>query len=301
MPNDTPNPNPAPAANPQSAPNPAPQNPASNPSSNPPSFAWPDNWRQEFTGGDAELLKRAERYADPKAVWNGLIAAQQKLSERPQVAPKPQPGADGKIDPEALKTWRQAQGLPLEPKEFKMPLPKGMKDEDIDEGARARIDTLNSAFFDADMTQAQVEKVVGKYNEIMEAQAEELAVADAKMHDTCEDTLRAEWGADYRNNIALTTKFMEQTFGNEADALFSARTADGRRLFNIPEVAKAFTAIARLSGIDGNESGEAQIGGGKSIDQRLQEINQILATNSREYYDKKLDVEKAELLKRKGV
>src|SRR5687767_3918859 len=41
---------------------------------------WPDNWRQEMTGGDEKELKQAERYLTPADVWKKTRSLEQKLS-----------------------------------------------------------------------------------------------------------------------------------------------------------------------------------------------------------------------------
>ena len=67
--------------------------------------AWPQDWRDQLAGGDEKLVKRAQRYASPRDVWNALVAAQNRISsgELKSVLPK-----DAK--PEEIAAWRTEQG-----------------------------------------------------------------------------------------------------------------------------------------------------------------------------------------------
>lgn len=259
---------------------------------------WGDDWRVRMAGGDAERAKALDRFADPGKVWESYKALQQRVGSGELRSSAPKPSGDA-ATPEALKAWRTERGLPAEVTEIKLPLPAGAKMEDLDDSAKSRIEHFTKTFFDADVPQAAVDKIMSEYNAYAEKEANDRAVADAKLVDGLEDNLRAEWGGDYRTNIAMTDRFLQTAFGEEgADLIMGARTADGRRLFNIPEVFKAITQLARSSGVDDVVSGE--VSAGKSVDQRIQEIQNIMQTDRRRYYAEKLDEEYSRLQARKG-
>lgn len=259
---------------------------------------WPETWRESAAGGDEKKLAQLKRFASPDKWADSHFSLVQRIATGEFRSNAPKPTGDD-VKPEAVKAWKTERGLPADIADIKVPLPAGAKMEDLDEGAKARIGHFTKAFFDGDLTQAQVDHVMTQYNEYAEKEARDMAVADATQRDGLEDSLRADWGAEFRTNIQMTDRFMQKTFGEEgADDIMGARTADGRRLFNIPGVFKALTELARQAGVDDNEGGESQVGG-KSVDARIKEINEILVSDRARYRRENLDVEKQALLERK--
>lgn len=251
-----------------------------------------------MAAGNEKVLKELERFTDPTKVGNALFSLKQRVSsgELKLLAPKPQ-GTEA--TPEALKAWKAEQGLPPDVADYKFPLPPEVKAEDLPEEAKARIGKFTESFFNADLTQSQVDVIVGRYNEVQMAEAAAQASADAKNRDDTEDALRAAYGGDFKTTIATGKRFLEKTFGEAGyEAMVTARAADGRRLMDMPDVVKALNQLARENSFDGVETGEVTTGG-KSVDQRLEEINHILATDRGKYFADKLDVEKQKLLERK--
>lgn len=262
------------------------------------STTWPEDWRLQLAGGDAKRAKELERYASPDKVAESWFGLRQRVGSGEFRANTPKPTGEG-VTPEQVAAWKQERGLPVEAKEYPFPLMKGVTMEDLGEDGAKVLDQFRGAFFEADMTPQQAERIVGEYNKIQEAEAEAQAVNDGKLKDGCEDALRADWGAEFRTNMASTFKFLGKTFGEEGlDALMTARDIEGRRIINMPGVVKALHQLARSNGIDDFEGGEP-MQGGKTVDQRLAEINQILSTNKAEYLAKGLDKEKMALLERK--
>lgn len=265
----------------------------------PGSTVWPENWRTQLAGGDEKRAKELERFGDPAAFAKGFFAIRQKIGTGEIRNNTPKPTGEG-VKPEEVAAWKQERGLPTKAEEYPFPLPKGMKAEDLDEAGTKVADRFKGAFFEADLSPAQVERVVGEYNAIREEEAAQQAVADAKAKDALEDSLRAEWGGSYRSNVALTHRFISQHFGDDlADALMTARDIEGNRIINMPGMVAKLHDLARQAGIDDVEGGEPTAGGGKSVDQRIEEINQIYQTNQAEYFSKGLDKEKQALLERK--
>ncbi len=260
------------------------------------SATWPQDWREQMFG--KEHVKRGERYSDPMKVGNALISLQNRLSsgEFKAVKERPVAGADGQIDPEALKTWKTDQGLPVEATAYEVPLIEGLKVEDLDDAGKARIGVFQEAFFNADMTPAQVKGVMEVYNaevaKVMEAQA----VNDARDRDAVEDALRAEWpGQSYRQNMTANKIFLTETFGADvAGALLNARDGEGRLISNNPAFSRAINQLARAGGMDTMEIGEQK--GGTSIEDQIKEINTILETDRSKYYREGLDKKKEKLL-----
>lgn len=264
------------------------------------STVWPDDWRLQFAGGDEKIAKQLERYTDPTKVASAFMGLRQRISTGEFRSNSPRPTGDG-VKPEQVEAWKTERGLPAKVDDYKFPLGANIKMEDLPEAAKGRVAEFTKAFFDADLSQAQVDHLMGVYNARAEADAEAQANADATARDDTEDQLRAQFGTEYKSMVASTKAFLAKNFGDDAEGVALARLPDGRRLMDIPAVAKAFAQIARDSGMDPVETGESQVGGGKSVDQRIEEIRGIMQTDRGRYYKEKLDEEYSALLARKGM
>jgi len=255
------------------------------------STAWPANWREEFAGGNAEASKALARYQSPADVAKALLAAQQKI--RTGEYKRAMPAAD---NPEEIKAWREEQGIPETPDGYDLPQIDGVDYAKLDEGTKAGLAVLRSGLHAANLNKEQGAIVSKALLDLAAKQTEQQAEADAQRMDAVEDALRAEWGAEYRRNIQMNGALLTQHFGQDMDAVLTARMPDGTRLADHPAFNKFLNAMARLNGSDVMFSGDVK--GGASIDSRLEEIRQIMRTNMNEYLSKGLDKEYNQLLEK---
>lgn len=227
---------------------------------------------------DPKAAEQLKRYQSPADLAKALIAAQQRIrsGEYKRAAPA------NPDDPEAMKAWREEQGIPTEPKDYEMPALAGVDFEKLPEGVRENIGAIRSTFHDANLTKDQGVKVASAITALAEKQMEQEAAADAERQDKVEDTLRADWGRDYKTNLSMNIAHLEQTFGADlTDGLLVARTPDGRRLCDIPEFNKAINAWARAGGSDVIYDGDG--GGAKSVSGRIAEIEGVMKTDFAKY------------------
>lgn len=264
----------------------------------PGSSTFPENWRELIAGGDEKKLAILKRYEGFDKFGNAHFGLVQRISSGEFKASKPKPtGAN--VDPEALKAWRAEQGLPDSVEVIKFPLMEGVKMEDLDAGGKSRVAAFTKAFFDNDLTQAQVDGLMGVYNQMQASELQAQATQDAKLADETEDALRADFGTQFKPTILATKKFLSDTFGELADPLALARLPDGRRIMDVPVIAKAFASIARLSGIDMNETGDGTAG--KTVDARIAEIEGYMSEVGRPKYTPAVQAEYLQLLERKDA
>ncbi len=244
------------------------------------STSWPSTWREDMAKGieDPKAADVLKRYQSPADLAKALIAAQQRIrsGEYKRAAPV------DPDNPEAMKTWREEQGIPVEPKEYELPALAGVEFDKLPEDVRENIGAIRSTFHEANLTKEQGTKVAGAITALAEKQMEAKANLQAEMMDKCEDDLRQEWGRDYKTNLTMNIKFVEDTFGADmVDALLFAETPDGRRLADIPGFNKAINAMARAGGSDVLYDGES--GGAKSISSRIAEIEKVMKTDFGKY------------------
>jgi hypothetical protein len=60
-----------------------------------------------------------------------------------------------------------------------------------------------------------------------------------------EDTLRAEWGNEYRKNVNLVKSLMDTAPAEVRDRVMSARLSDGTPLLSDPHAVKWLNSLAR--------------------------------------------------------
>jgi hypothetical protein len=243
------------------------------------STSWPSTWREDMVKGienpkAADVLKR---YQSPADMAKALISAQEKIrsGEYKRVA------APDMADAEAVKAWRLEQGIPASPDEYELPQVAGVDMAKLDDATKENVAAIRTTFHEANLTKEQAVVVSKAMTDLAERTAAAEAQADARAATAVEDALRADWGSEYRTNIAMNVAFMEQTFGKLTDGLLEARLPDGRRLVDVPEFSKSINAMARANGSDVIFDGDK--GGGTSIAARRAEIEKIMQTDFGRY------------------
>jgi hypothetical protein len=251
------------------------------------STSWAATWREDLAAGDDgkpndKHLAALKRFDTPKALAKSYLAAVEKLRSGEYKKVGEAPPADA--DPKIVAAWREEQGLPKEPTEFQIQAPD-VKLEELNEADRGHIGTIQKMFFDTKLTKAQGDGLAQQFLKLTEEVKEAEANTDANNMDAIEDTLRADWGADYRNNMKMNVAFMKQTFGDEWDNVNKARMPNGMRLGDNPIWAKFMNAQARAEGGDAFVRNDDNTGG-KGIDAEIAEIEKIMETNMPLYLQK---------------
>lgn len=276
-------PTPAPApANPQPpAPNPAPAptdpNPA--PAPDPITGRWPEDWREKYVeqhGGDPKMLKRLQRYASPDAAIDALFAAQTRISSGElRSALKPD------ATPEEKAEWREQNGIPAAPSEYKIALPSGLV---VGEADKPVVDAFLQRAHDANMHPDQVNQALGFYFEQQEAMAQEQAAFDIGSQQACEDLLRAEYGPEYRRNLQAVNELLSSAPGDITEKLLHGRLADGTPIGNSPEVIRWLVGLAR----EMNPIGTVVPGSGtnamQAVETELGNLRKMMGDRTSEYW-----------------
>ena len=198
---------------------------------------WPDNWRELAAAGDEKAAKRFSRYASPNDALKALIEAQNKIA----AGVKPTMPAADASDAE-LAQWRADNGIPEKPDGYDLTLPDGLV---IGEADREPIADFLKHAHTAGMRPEQVKSALSWYYETQEKQAQSMAQADDAMFRETEDSLRQEWGADYRRNVNLASALLDSAPAGVKENLIGARLADGTAFGNHPDVIRWLTGLSR--------------------------------------------------------
>lgn len=235
---------------------------------------WPDNWREQYAGGDEKKVSRLSRYASLDGALDALFAAQNRISsgELKPVLPKD-------ATPEQLKAYRAELGVPEDPAKYDLKLKQGRIIGDEDKPVIASF--LKEAALPLNLRGEDASKVVDWYYDEVERQSEVQAQALEKAKKDTEDNLRAEWGQDYRPNQNAIAAIL--------DANLSTNDADLRKVLDNtvaanPGFAKLLAGLARqinpvttLVGIPANQP--------QAIDAEISDIEKLMREN-RQAYDK---------------
>lgn len=256
---------------------------------------WGDDWRARITGNNAEKMKQIERLGTPEAIVDSLLAAQQKIRTGEYKANTPKP--DGK-DPAVLEAWLAERSIPKDAAGYELKF-DNVDLSKLDPAAKKGLDTFLGIFHGADVPQAQAQQLANGLLKMGIEQNEAQAERDATEYDGNEDDLRASWGPEYRNNLAMNAAFMKERWGDEWETYLEARLPNGTKLGNSPMFNKFLNDMARANGGDLIYDGSG--GGGKNDDARITEIESWLASPSlkAKHYTNAVADEYAKLLDRK--
>lgn len=250
---------------------------------------WPDDWRVQMANGDARAARLLERYTSPDAVGKALMSAQQRIRSG-EVKLRPGPEATD----EQRAEWRLEHGIPETAQDYEVPILLDGKYEDLDEFGKASIDAFRGTFHELDMPPEHAEKIMSVANDVALQQMERQAETDAMRQEETEDTLRMDWGADYKKNIALNAQFMQDRLGDSWQSFVTARTPEGLRLADDPKFNKFINQMARAEGGTVLQTGETAAG--HNVQARIEEIRKVMSTDYSRYKREGLDVEYSKLL-----
>lgn len=198
-----------------------------------------NDWRGDIAGDDDKFKSKLDRFTDPAAFGTAYREAEQKIRAGDLGPTVPGEGASD----EDIAAYRTEIGVPLEAKGYLENLPEGLV---VGEDDQELMLDFMGAIHDLNAPPALAHRAVEWYNNLEERMQDARYEQDTELSRTTTDTLRNEWGQDYRTNINLIQGLLKASFGEDAaDALTNGRFNDGVGFFNNVEVMKGFADIAR--------------------------------------------------------
>lgn len=245
---------------------------------------WPDDWRETAAKGDAKLLARFQRYASPEAAMTALIAAQNRISSGEL---KPVLGKNASA--EEITAWRKEHGIPEVADAY------DIKDVKIDEVDKPLIAEVLKAAHSTNATPETVKAIVSVWPEIKQRVAEHQVETDKQAQISGEESLRAEWGNEFRRDINLVHGLLDRaaTPGFKASIL-DGRLADGTLIGNSPDALKFLLNLALVdnpTAVIVPHAGANQMQG---VEDEISTIETLMRTD-RKSYDR--DAKKQERLR----
>jgi hypothetical protein len=252
--------------------------------------AWTGNWREIMAGGDKEALKTLNRFKSPNNLYKSYEALRQKMASD-MVSRKP----ENTDDEEAMNAWRAEVGVPETPEGYLERLPDGVVvGEEDQQLVSSFLEVAHAQDFPTEFVHSALGWYYTQEDEIAATQAE----SDKEARQVGEDTLRADWGPEYRANLNSAVSVLRQYGGEEVvDSFMRGRLADGTPIGNSPEILKF---LANVSG-EINPAGFNVVNEGQrpleTINTEKAEIEKMMRDEPQKYYaDENVQARYRELL-----
>lgn len=244
------------------------------------------DWRDKFSGGDAERRKALERYTD-EAAYDKAFRETQAMARDPKRVLIP--GADA--DDDVKSNFAKAVGIPETPDDYKIDL--GLGDgEQLADAEMAEVKSIAKMLHEKGGVNAHPD-VVNAASQIYvamskEAQARQMAAAETAQAEA-KAALEQVWTtpAEFKENVGFAQAGITKFFGEESADLLNMQFADGSKLGDRPEFVRAFAEIGRQFGEDPHITEIISRGGNASeagLKERHAEIMSWYSTDQKKYF-----------------
>lgn len=242
-------------------------------------FTWGDGWRQNLIAGSTfdpeQENKRLERYESPGQIYRSYRELESRVSsgEYKRQLPK---GATA----EETAKWRQENGIPAKAEDYKITMPAGKEPPKDDDGF---LNAFRKSAFDSNYTQAQFDHAVQTFyaevDRTLQATSENDKLAEAKM----QETLRNEWGGDYKVNMAMAEGLLSRAPAGFRDRFMNARLDDGQLIKADPEAWKWLVQLEREINPTATVVPGYGADAGKNLEAEIADIEKFMRENRAAY------------------
>ena len=156
--------------------------------------------KNKIAGEDTALAKRLERLGSFENLGKTLAEADKALSNMPKPFP-----AEG--TPEEQNKWRKANGIPENPDDYVKAFGEGFMTPD---GREADYKLYYEAMHKLNASPELVKTGLDVLNAVEENYAQTARIANQQYAKELEDTLREEWGPEYRQNTDAIKGFLSR-------------------------------------------------------------------------------------------
>ena len=199
---------------------------------------WPDQWREDMSGGDEKALKQLQRLNSPMDLGKSYFEAQKKISGYKPAVEKPGPDAT----PEALKAYRDSIGVPEDPSGYSLDFDDGTV---IGEDIKPQLDGFLQFAHESNMAPDAVKSTLSWFMKDVEAQQENIKLANDEAAINGKAELRSEWGAEYQGNMNAIQSLFTNAPEGMADRLMYGSNSDGLSWCNEPDNMRWLASLAK--------------------------------------------------------
>lgn len=240
-----------------------------------PAFDFEKDWRSALSKGDTDLLKFLGRYQSPDSAIKKFKEINDELKSGKYRKPLGEDPSD-----EELAAYRKDNGVPDKADGYLESLPEGLVVGDDD---KPYVDQFLTAMHGLNAPPQFVNAALDTYYKVAQEQAQEQAEVDHASDQQCVDTLREEWGADFRRNQNVLNSYLATLPAEVADAIKGGRDNNGVPLSMNPVLLKWLTSEALEKNplatvVPGAGANQAQ-----AIADEMAEIEKVMRTDRGRY------------------
>lgn len=252
---------------------------------------WSDTWREDMAGElsatataeDKEerekLVKRLQRFNTPADAAKALREQDKLISsgQLKRALPK-----DAK--PEQIAQWRKENGIPETWEKYDLGISQKVELSEVD---KSFLEELAKSSHAMNKTPEMLKADANAYIKLRDSLAEKVAQANSAAKASGIETLRSEWGTDYQANLDGVNSLLNNAPSSVSEALIGAIDSNGVQVLNNPAVMQWLSGQARQLGFVGATVLPSGGDVGRSIDERIAEIEQSMfnkdGSRSRDY------------------
>lgn len=235
-----------------------------------------DDWRTRYADGDEKSLKRLSRYATEADLFKGFQSLEKKIAAGELKSPLPKDAT-----PEQLTEWRKSNGIPESADKYDLNFENGLV---IGENEKPLIDEFVSKMHSKNANQEQVKEAIASYYEIQSKQQQSLLENDSNYKSESEESLREEWGGDYKKNVTAVNNLVNNLPEGVGSAIINARSPDGKLLGANPEVLKALASLAYEINPAAYVMPNVLDKTGSAVNERLDVLKKLVGNPDSEYW-----------------
>lgn len=239
--------------------------------------AFPDDWRKQIAGEDADALKRLERFASPADVWKSFKAMEQRMSSGELKKALPT-----NATPEEVAAFRKDNGIPDKPDGYDTNLGNGVVWGEAD---KPFLDSFKARAHELNMPPGQMKDMLNWYQENQDAAKAIRDEADQRFQVQAEDAMRAAYGNDFRRNLNALGAFFTDAPAGLWDRVMTSRDEHGKIMGNDPEflqfmIGRALTTNPLATLVPGGDNGSMV----KSARQEFDGLSKLMGDKESEYW-----------------
>ena len=238
---------------------------------------WAPDWRSKVSS-DEKHQKTLERFASPKAMFDSYMALRQRVDSgelKAAAQPFPKEGTE-----EEQLNWRKENGIPDTAAGYEASFDEGVVIGEADKPILA--DFLEYAH-QSNMTPDEVNKSMRWYYDFNERQVEMQEQRDSEFLAKTEDTLRSEWGNEYRTNLNMIKGLVDTIPEDVRDLFVNARLGDGNALLNHPSMIRWMVDNARTVNPVATVVPGAGANVASAIEDEITKIEKVMLTDRKAY------------------
>lgn len=241
-----------------------------------------------MAGDDEKALKQLQRLSSPLEVWKKARSLETRLSSGEL---KPVLGKNA--TPEQVKEYREAWGIPESPDKYDLG-----KDFNLDGINKDLLGVLFKEAHASNQTPDQVRATLQGWQAIQQTLTENRHSKDVEAQKAGEDALRAEWGAEYRQNVNLIHGMLDGTAApGLRERILGGRLADGTPIGSDPDALKWLVSLALIQNPAGVVVPNGNADPMKGVEDEITQIETAMKNNRAAYNkDEKMQARYRELL-----